>query len=291
VSLEILEAIFRKVSPVHDGATVVEGDDIARVGAILPMTQRENIPKSYGTRHRAAMGLAERCDALVVAVSEERGEVTLLRGHEIRPASSAEELLEYLHATGGPAAVPRRRVREILFGNFRLKLAAVGLATLYWTVSFLPIGTSIRAVLVPVEFTNLPPGMEIVEQSAGAVEVRLRASAWLFDSIDLARIVAQFDLSRVQEGEQILDVRSAVVNLPPGFVVEGIFPAQLSIRMVRHGAGSLPPQQRRSGERAALSKRLPSGHAREYRYPERRMLSKAARASRRAAAWSTMGDE
>jgi hypothetical protein len=224
---------------VHDGATVVEGDDIARVGAILPMTQRQNVPKSYGTRHRAAMGLAERCDALVVVVSEERGEVTLMQGREIRRASSAEELLECLKETADRASVPRRRLREILFGNAGLKLAAVGLATLYWTVSFLPIGTSIRAVLVPVEFTNIPSGMEIEEQSAAAVEIRLRASAWLFDSIDLARIVARFDLREAQQGERVLDVRSAVLNLPPGFVVEGIFPAQLSIRLVRHRAAAL----------------------------------------------------
>lgn len=62
VSTEILEAIFRKVSPVHDGATLIEGDHISRVSTLLPLTQRRDVPEGYGTRHRAAMGLAERCD-------------------------------------------------------------------------------------------------------------------------------------------------------------------------------------------------------------------------------------
>ena len=136
----------------------------------------------------------------MVVVSEGRGEITLMQGQDMRRVSTPEELLECLKGTADRASVPRRRLREILFGNAGLKLAAVGLATLYWTFSFLPIGTSIRAVLVPVEFTNIPSGMEIEEQSAAAVEIRLRASAWLFDSIDLARIVARFDLSETQGG-------------------------------------------------------------------------------------------
>src|SRR5213594_2686562 len=51
ISSEILEAIFRKKSPVHDGATIIEGDYISRVGAILPLTRRTDVPKEYGTRH------------------------------------------------------------------------------------------------------------------------------------------------------------------------------------------------------------------------------------------------
>ena len=51
VSPEILEAVFRKVSPVHDGATIVEGDRITRVGALLPLSQSEKLPRKWGTRH------------------------------------------------------------------------------------------------------------------------------------------------------------------------------------------------------------------------------------------------
>jgi diadenylate cyclase len=77
-SEDIFMAVFQKGSPVHDGAAIVEGDLITRVGAILPLTQRTGVPGAYGTRHRAAMGLAERSDALVIVVSEERGDVTLM---------------------------------------------------------------------------------------------------------------------------------------------------------------------------------------------------------------------
>src|SRR5215467_3958448 len=78
VSPELLEAIFRKESPIHDGAVVIDGDQLTRAGAILPLTQRR-VPDEYGTRHRAGLGLSERSDASVIVVSEERGEVTLMR--------------------------------------------------------------------------------------------------------------------------------------------------------------------------------------------------------------------
>lgn len=78
ISLEILEAIFRKVSPAHAGAALIERDHIVRVGAVLPLAHSEDLPRLWSTRHRAAMGLAEQCDALVIVASEKRGEVTLV---------------------------------------------------------------------------------------------------------------------------------------------------------------------------------------------------------------------
>src|ERR1017187_1694785 len=71
----LIHAIFQRSSPLHDGAVIVEGGRILRAGAVLPLAQREDIPPEFGTRHRAAIGLAERTDAIVIAVSEERGEV------------------------------------------------------------------------------------------------------------------------------------------------------------------------------------------------------------------------
>jgi uncharacterized protein (TIGR00159 family) len=96
VSREIIEAIFRKVSPVHDGAAIVEGDRILRVGAILPLSENAELPSKFGTRHRAAFGLAERCDAAVIVVSEERGEVSLVHDHQYQALSHVEDLAQAL---------------------------------------------------------------------------------------------------------------------------------------------------------------------------------------------------
>ena len=69
VSRQMIESIFYPGNPVHDGAAVIHGNRINRVAAILPLTERTDLPMRYGTRHRAAMGLTERSDALVVIVS------------------------------------------------------------------------------------------------------------------------------------------------------------------------------------------------------------------------------
>ncbi len=69
VSKEMIMSIFWPGNPVHDGAAILEGNQIREVGAILPLSHRDDLPSYYGTRHRAALGLAESSDALVIVVS------------------------------------------------------------------------------------------------------------------------------------------------------------------------------------------------------------------------------
>ena len=77
VSAEMLTTIFTPYSPLHDGAVLIAGDQIRTAGAILPLTQSSVRDRSLGTRHRAALGLSEETDALVIVVSEETGQISL----------------------------------------------------------------------------------------------------------------------------------------------------------------------------------------------------------------------
>jgi diadenylate cyclase len=82
VSSILLNTIFTPYSPLHDGAVIVRGDMIVAAGAILPLTQYPVADKSLGTRHRAAIGLSEETDAVIVVVSEESSQISLaMRGH------------------------------------------------------------------------------------------------------------------------------------------------------------------------------------------------------------------
>jgi uncharacterized protein (TIGR00159 family) len=105
VSKELLTAIFMPVSPLHDGAVVVQEGRIASAGCILPLSVRTDLPEGLGTRHRAAVGVSEETDALVVVVSEERGSMSVVMNGEL---------------IGGLDA-PRLRVvlRDILAGERR----------------------------------------------------------------------------------------------------------------------------------------------------------------------------
>lgn len=78
LSAEVLEAVFYPGNPLHDGAAIVSGATILAVGCVLPLSQND-VPRSVGTRHRAALGLSESSDAVIVVVSEETGNVSVAR--------------------------------------------------------------------------------------------------------------------------------------------------------------------------------------------------------------------
>ncbi|MCR5326201.1 MAG: diadenylate cyclase CdaA [Bacteroidales bacterium] len=83
VGERLIMNIFFKNSPLHDGAMVIGGERIVAVRCTLPITERLDLPASYGMRHRAAIGIAEQCDADVIVVSEETGQVSFVRGSEL----------------------------------------------------------------------------------------------------------------------------------------------------------------------------------------------------------------
>jgi uncharacterized protein (TIGR00159 family) len=93
LSVSLLENIFFKNAPLHDGAVIIHNDRVLAAKCILPVTQSA-VPKSYGTRHRAAIGLTETSDAIVVVVSEETGGISVAFGGQIERGIEPRNLLE-----------------------------------------------------------------------------------------------------------------------------------------------------------------------------------------------------
>ena len=77
ISQRLIENIFFKNSPLHDGAMIVRNKRIAAAGCILPVSHNVDIPRSFGLRHRSALGIAEKSDALAIVVSEETGAISV----------------------------------------------------------------------------------------------------------------------------------------------------------------------------------------------------------------------
>lgn len=101
VAKDLLVSLFLPASPLHDGAVVVQRGRIAMAGAILPLTVREDLPEGVGTRHRAAVGITEETDAVVVVVSEETASISLVMGGEIVQDLDAPMLRSSLTETLG----------------------------------------------------------------------------------------------------------------------------------------------------------------------------------------------
>jgi diadenylate cyclase len=105
VSADLLATIFTPYSPLHDGAVIIRGDTIVAASVILPLSQKPLVDRALGTRHRAALGLSDETDALVIVVSEERSTVTIAeRGRLWRDLTPVE-------------------LRDILFGRTPNRIA------------------------------------------------------------------------------------------------------------------------------------------------------------------------
>lgn len=107
VSAELLVTLFSPYGPLHDGAVLIAGDTILAAGVILPLTQFPVADKSLGTRHRAALGLSEETDALVIVVSEETAQVSIAHRGRLERNVDPERLREAL--SRGAARAPAVR--------------------------------------------------------------------------------------------------------------------------------------------------------------------------------------
>jgi diadenylate cyclase len=96
ISVELLETLFNKSSALHDGSIIVNNGLIEYAGCFFPISTTSNIAKDYGARHRAAMGLTERCDSIVILISEERGTIHLVEGGIISKAMDEQALSDQL---------------------------------------------------------------------------------------------------------------------------------------------------------------------------------------------------
>ena len=94
---KLLFAIFLKDSPMHDGAVIIDGDRVKVAGAVLPLSFNPDLDPNLGTRHRAALGLSERSDAIIVVVSEENGSIALARDGRVILNLDASTLRDSLH--------------------------------------------------------------------------------------------------------------------------------------------------------------------------------------------------
>lgn len=99
VTSELLNSIFLPYSPIHDGAVIIQKGKLTKAGCLLPLSQNPDISKSFGTRHRAALGLSEMVDAMIMVVSEETGKISLVHDGKINYDVEPSEIRHMLRKT------------------------------------------------------------------------------------------------------------------------------------------------------------------------------------------------
>lgn len=233
VSKTMLSSIFYHGNPVHDGAIVIEGDRITRVGCILPLSQRDDLPQHFGTRHRAAVGLAEQTDALIIAVSEERGEVVVAKGGEVEPIRDNlvlnRRIGEHLGISGdGRSAAGSWNQRG---KRFELPLAAA-VCVLFMAgiwFSFAKGMETLTSIEVPLEYTNRDSRMQILSASVNTVRLYLSGSNTLLNSLRPDQVKAKLDLGSAVNGESTILIGANNVVIPPGVRLSRIEPSEVKV--------------------------------------------------------------
>jgi len=229
LSQEMLVSIFWPGNPLHDGAAVIQGDWITSAGVILPLSKRKDLPSSFGTRHRAASGLTELSDALVIVVSEERGRISLFKENKTLNIHDRSGLKKSLREHTGDDSTKKG------FRHQTIELAAAALISLFCITgiwfNFSKGMETLATYEVPVEFMNPDQKMEIISSSASNVKVLISGAKPLINSIKSDQINIKLNLSQSVVGINKLSITKENIVLPPGIRLKKIDPSELDITL------------------------------------------------------------
>ena len=241
ISEELLDSLFDPGSAGHDGALVMENNRIKEFGVHLPLSENRDELKGGGTRHAAALGLAERSDALCLVVSEERGTIGIAARGQLeilsastQPGDLTDKIQDHLEHTG--TEVKERRIEWRWLGRRLMEgLLSLALALGAWLV-FVPVEEAVLQVRVDVE--NVPEGYVLTDVSPQEVEVEVagpRRAMLLASNADF-QIVIDADLVRLQR--RTFEVSAQSVRHATGLEIKSIKPekVKLSVQKTRGGA-------------------------------------------------------
>jgi diadenylate cyclase len=221
VSREMITGIFWEDNPVHDGAAIIMGNQVSEVGAILPLSHRKDLPTYYGTRHRAAAGLAEKTDALSIVVSEERGTVSIAKGPYFNAMNREEDLAEALREHIGVSSKQEDKMWRETVELGTAALISLLVVTGIW-FSFARGVDTLVTFDIPIEYMNRDPSMEILDTSVDAVRLELAGSAALIRSLKPDQVKVKVDLSKSTLGSDRFIITPENVSLPPGVYLKNV---------------------------------------------------------------------
>lgn len=246
LSEPLLLSLFDPHSPGHDGAVILCRNRLQRFAVRLPLSSDDDQLRQRGTRHAAALGLAERTDALCIAVSEERGTVSIASQGRLVELERASELASHVRAfldreSGGTTevAAPIRLFRQ----RWREMGLALGISLLLWVLVIPGSQASHRVLEVAVAVENLPEGYtleSVTPPSVAATVSGLRRDLFLLDARD---ITVHVDGFLVDMGRRTFELSPDAVRLPSGLTIDALEPSRVRIT-VRRDAGAPAPSSR-----------------------------------------------
>lgn len=243
ITIPLLHSIFNTKAPGHDGAVLSDGQRILKFGVHLPLSTNLHKMSHGGTRHTAALGLSEQCDALIIAVSEERGTVTIARDGRIKQLDSSSDLKKHLdefwseyYQSGTSSFNQWWKGRSL-----RTAVASVSLAFILWLALAYPSETVYRTYAVPIEYSNLE-STNIALQDSVPLKARLTLSGseQAFRSLDPSELVISFDLASEDVEDNELKIGQDDINLPADLQFFEASPPTLKLKKQYFSSQEIP---------------------------------------------------
>jgi len=232
-SLPLILSIFDPNSPGHDGAVIIEGSKLTQFGVRLPMSQSTRLSEEYGTRHHAAMGLAEQTDALALVVSEERGTVSVFTNGEMQPMRTADEITQAIIAHQREMgflnrdSAPKIRKRTI----FQIA-ASLLIAVVFWSSLIVSQREVVERVLpVNIDYTAPQGDLVLVGEKPNEIKLYLSGPKSEIDNLATNPPSVKIDLSKMAKGSQTIIITSANLQLPKGITLLDTSPQQLKLTL------------------------------------------------------------
>ena len=228
----LMKSIFNHSAPSHDGALIVSSGRLTRMGCILPLSESENIPKQYGTRHRAALGLSERTDAVCIVVSEERHEVSTVVDGKIKtwedPKSLISRLKDWLSLSEIPGPTFEGFAKKAFTKNWGPKIGALILVTIAWGMlaSQREVETGFEA---PIRYEGISSNLVLEKGVVKTVDLKLSGRRRTLNALDEKGVQVKVDLAKLPAGPHRIRLSAKNVDLPLGVKVIQFKPQDIRV--------------------------------------------------------------
>jgi uncharacterized protein (TIGR00159 family) len=233
-SAPLIMSIFDPNSAGHDGALIIQNGKFTRFGVRLPVSQTSKLPAELGTRHHAAMGLAERSDALTIVVSEERGKISTFDKGKYRQVNDPEKLVNTInshwkHTASYPIELPEGKKRWVALLQIFVSLA---LAVFFWSTLVISQSEMLEKVItVPVGYTASPPNLILVGDKQKEVRLHLAGPKADLDAINPAHLSPKIDLSKMAAGKQTIPITGENIQLPGDVKLLDVIPSSVELTL------------------------------------------------------------